>query len=98
MIKEIDRLESGLTGTPREQIMREVRARIELETRSQKKLDPKVAATFVPGEAKPASDAKPETKADGKLEAKLDAHEGMDADSTTSVEPKRNETAKEATP
>jgi hypothetical protein len=212
VIKEIDRLETGATGTPREQIMREVRARIELEAKSQKKPDPK-AATFVPAEAKPtgepatvdaavaafeaavvpfsemvaeaapdaAADAKAEAAgdaaADAKLEvagdvaadanvvaaadpkvaeaearvaeaeakvaeakakvaeakavaaaadaakvaaksakaeaksskkkaaAKLDAKtaasledEGMDADSTTSVEPKRNDPAKEATP
>jgi hypothetical protein len=89
VIKEIDRLESGATGTPREQIMREVRARIELETKSQKKPDPKVA-TFVPTEAKPVVEPT--------VEPRVDAHEGMDADSTTSVEPKRNDSAKEATP
>jgi colicin import membrane protein len=202
VIKEIDRLESGLTGTPREQIMREVRARIELEAKSQKKQDPKVAATFVPDAAKPevepaaveaaaveaaavdatpaavdatpaavdatpaaveaTVEASPDAAADAKAEAAIDAaidakaaaaveaaaaeaaakvevaateavkaaatkasaksskaeakskkkaaakvdaktaasleDDGMDADSTTSVEPKRNDPAKEATP
>lgn len=142
VIKEIDRLETGLTGTPREQIMREVRARIELEAKSQKKLEPKAAAS-VPGDATPevapaaievavvepadaALEASPDAVADAKAEAAIDVKvaakaeaksakkraaakvdaktaasledEGMDADSTTSVEPKRNDPAKEATP
>ena len=135
VIKEIDRLETGATGTPREQIMREVRARIELEAKSQKKQEPKAAAepaadaaaakadaeiqaeiveakveaTEAKVEVVEAVDAKP-TKAEAKASkkkaaAKLDAKsaasledEGMDADSTTSVEPKRNDPAKEATP
>jgi hypothetical protein len=37
VIKEIDRLGHGSTGSTREQIMREVRARLELEAKSQKK-------------------------------------------------------------
>jgi hypothetical protein len=151
VIKEIDRLETGLTGTPREQIMREVRARIELEAKSQKKPDPKAAATSVPGDATPevapaaievavveaaavevadatleaspdpvaeaakvevveakagVKSAKAEAKSSKKkAAAKVDAKtaasledEGLDADSTTSVEPKRNDPAKEATP
>ncbi len=128
VIKEIDRLETGATGTPREQIMREVRARIELEDRSQKKQDPKAAAPVVPAEpAAEVVEAKAEaveamvevvepkvevveTKAEAKASkkkaaARVDAKsaasledEGMDADSTTSVEPKRNDPAKEATP
>ena len=134
VIKEIDRLESGAIGTPREQIMREVRARIELEDRSQKKQDPKAVAPaaqaaaeaaelaappavepalapveFANDRVEAAPDAKP-TKAEAKASkkkaaAKVDAKsaasledEGMDADSTTSVEPKRNDPAKEATP
>jgi hypothetical protein len=47
VIKEIDRLGQGSAGSARDQILREVRARLELETRSQKK----------PGKAE-AADAK----------------------------------------
>lgn len=129
VIKEIDRLETGATGTPREQIMREVRARIELEDKSQRKQDPKASAAALdaklaaadanPLAAVPDGTAEPETaievvvvvelKADAKSSkkkaaARVDAKtaasledEGMDADSTTSVEPKRNDPAKEAT-
>jgi hypothetical protein len=46
VIKEIDQLGMGAAGSPREKILREVRARLELETRSQKKPagDPRQAA------------------------------------------------------
>jgi len=169
VIKEIDRLETGATGTPREQIMREVRARLELEARSKKPdargatkaettasasdepqavadapalatdakaeaaTDAKAEATTDAVEAKPdaaaeakdamseakpdaapeakvaAADAKPakadarakKKKAAAKADAKAAANledEGLDADSTTAVEPKRNDPAKEATP
>jgi hypothetical protein len=54
VIKEIDRLGHGAAGSTREQIMREVRARLELEARSQKKADPK-------------SDHKPDAKPDPKI-------------------------------
>ncbi len=54
VIKEIDRLGQGAAGSTREQIVREVRARLELEARSQKKADPK-------------SDAKPDAKPDAKI-------------------------------
>ncbi|MEO7730729.1 MAG: hypothetical protein ABIY55_07140 [Kofleriaceae bacterium] len=98
VIKEIDRLETGAIGTPREQIMREVRARIELEDKSQRKPDPK-AATFVPSNGDAKVDANGDAKAAAKADPKIDARdEGMDADSTTSVEPKRNDAVKEATP
>jgi hypothetical protein len=150
VIKEIDRLQTGATGTPREQIMREVRARLELEAKSQRKPDARAEAKLAAGSASgvAAADAKVATpevatsdateepapeardaaetaeaeapaattksakaeasakaKAKKKAAAKADAKpatsledEGMDADSTTTVEPKRNDPAKEATP
>jgi len=164
VFKEIERLELGTAGSAREQIMREVRARIELEARSHKKpaAEPKQAATpggrdargkkklplaregaatpeVVPGErdeaAARAAEAVPEapdaagtaTAApdDAALEAAdaaaataapevADAapartaartaarttidDEVMDADSTTAMEPKREDPRKEATP
>jgi hypothetical protein len=58
VIKEIDRLGHGAAGTKREQIMREVRARLELEARSQRKAEPKAepkpAARPEAGDAQPA--------------------------------------------
>jgi hypothetical protein len=51
VIKEIDRLGHGAAGSTREQIMREVRARLELEAKSQKKPEMK-------------AEAKPEAKSD----------------------------------
>jgi hypothetical protein len=60
VIKEIDRLGHGAAGSTREQIMREVRARLELEARSQKKADLK-------------SDAKPEAKITPSPAARPDA-------------------------
>ena len=41
VIKDIDHLGLGAAGTPREQIMREVRARIELDAKAHKKADRK---------------------------------------------------------
>src|SRR5262249_15058584 len=38
VIKEIEQLSQGAAGTPREQIMREVRARLELDAKAQKKV------------------------------------------------------------
>jgi hypothetical protein len=150
VLKEIERLEVGTAGSAREQIMREVRARIELEARSHKKAaDPKQAGKpDAKGKKKPlvvketavtpaaitvpdAADVAPgpEDEApdlDGTVFAKsadaapeLTAPEPaaaapvvpvrsavqtaidddvMDADSTTTAEPKRDEPAKEATP
>lgn len=126
VIKEIDRHGLGAAGSAREQIMREVRARLEIEAKSGKKAgaakaegnargkskqkpgkqavppEPAVAAAAkaeepaapVEGAAPPApadSAAKPATTA-----AALD-DEAMDADSTTTVEPTR-EDSKEASP
>ncbi|MBC7978850.1 MAG: hypothetical protein H7138_28025 [Myxococcales bacterium] len=151
VIKEIDRLQTGATGTPREQIMREVRARLELEAKSQKKPDPRAEAKLAAGstsdatadavaatdeaaaaaatseaaeaaaelgeakaavydDAQPAKTSAKSAKADAKSKKKAAAKvvdakatasledEGLDADSTTTVEPKRNDPAKEATP
>src|SRR5262245_6365745 len=44
VIKEIDQLGAGAAATPREQIMREVRARIELDAKAHKKAEPAKAA------------------------------------------------------
>lgn len=65
VIKEIDRLGAGTAGTTRDQILREVRARLEIESRPSKK------ARQAKPEAK--SDAKPDVKADVKADAKADA-------------------------
>jgi len=142
VIKEIDRLGTGKTGTPREQIMREVRARLELEARSQKKpgkaepvakaetngkagrakkkqapavvasaelaagTEPAVSDALMAGETAPpvsaaqakaeAAQAKAEAAAQAADQAAID-DDALNADSTTSVEPRRDPT-KEATP
>jgi hypothetical protein len=150
--KEIDRLDSGAAGSPREQIMREVRARLEIEAKSKKKPaadakqatktddakarkpQPLAKAAATPAEpaaspadaaAEPATDAaEPASTAEapgvgdaadvakptGDAVAHVDRaavkaavqvtldDEALDADSTTTVEPKRDDPAKEATP
>lgn len=158
--KEIDRLERGAAGSAREQIMREVRARLEIEAKSHKKpaAEPKhsgrpdgnnakgkkgvaaptgpaaapadaaieatagaanaaaATATEVPDGARPetadaaeaaahadgsASDAVAQTAAEATAHAAARTtidDEGLDADSTTTVEPRRDDPAKEATP
>ena len=58
VIKEIDRLGHGTADSTREQIMREVRARLELETRSQKRPEPKPES-----KPEPTTDAKAEPSA-----------------------------------
>ena len=145
VIKDIERLELGAAGSPREQIQREVRARLELAAKSHKKAaDPKQAgkldnnhakakplATDLATPAEPAttaadaaaaaatdptatatavSDAAPEAaEAPSAVQAAVQAatqaatqaaidDDAMDADSTTTVEPKRDDAAKEATP
>jgi len=75
VIKEIDRLGSGKTGTPREQIMREVRARLELEARSQKKA----------GKAEPA--AKPEANGKAGRSKKKQAPAEVVASAEPAAEP-----------
>jgi hypothetical protein len=59
VIKEIDRLGHGAAGTTREQIMREVRARLELEARSQKRPEPR---------PEPKPESRPEPTTDTKAE------------------------------
>jgi hypothetical protein len=163
VIKEIDKLGVGGAGSTRDQIMREVRARLELEAKSSKspgKQGAKLAAAeaaeparkakgkskkqrsaapAAPAEsaaaatgdaaehAAPAGDesgepAATELRTNGALAADADSHteaaaeqadrersaaaahaeaeldEAMNADSTTSVEPRRPDPAKEATP
>jgi hypothetical protein len=68
VIKGIDHIGLGAAGTPREQILREVRARIELDAKSQKKVAPeakqakrdkgqKAAAKDAPAQAAEAAQA-----------------------------------------
>jgi hypothetical protein len=129
VIKEIEQLGQGAAGTAREQIMREVRARLEVSAKSQKKSATKnEAKTDAKNEAKPdarsakakaAKSAKAEpngapkpaadavadaTPAEPAIAAQAEAaeqvrldDETMNADSTTSIEPRRDD-AKEATP
>jgi len=141
--KEIDRLDGGgAAASPREQIMREVRARLEIEAKSNKKpaaepkqpakasdakgKKPQAVAKELATPAEPATapaDAAPDAAPEGAIaaadgaaaavapevpgEAKAAARaaakltlddEALDADSTTTVEPKRDDPAKEATP
>jgi len=152
VIKELDRLTGGggAVGTPREQIMREVRARLELEARSHKKpgavaaaggkadpsakaarsktkpapaaasaelavgTEPAASQAVIASAAEPAvgdavepvvsaaqrkaeaSQARASAVAKAADQAVID-DEALNADSTTSVEPRRDP-AKEATP
>jgi hypothetical protein len=162
VLKEIDRLDSGTAGSAREQILREVRARLEIDARSQpspkKPAEPRpgakadgsgngargrkkpaepatepatdaaaagaaAPATSASDEVAPASaadDAVPAAHAadtadaasdDAAARAAIQAaqaatkaaqaaidDDAMNADSTTTVEPKRDDPAKEATP
>jgi hypothetical protein len=68
VIKEIDQLGLGAAGTVREQILREVRARVQLDARAAKKPEAR------PGKARP--EGKPAGKAAAKAEAKTDAGPG----------------------
>jgi len=61
VIKEIERLEQGAAGSTREQILREVRARLELEAKS-----PKKAAAETKGAKPDSGDAKGKKKKPGK--------------------------------
>jgi hypothetical protein len=142
VIKDLERLELGAAGSAREQILREVRARVELEARSNKKAtEPRQAgkpanhqgkgkprslaadhATTEPATTSAETSAAAATEAatpEGVIEGGDDAQvaaqpvaqsmgqpmaqpmiddDAMDADSTTTVEPKREDAAKEATP
>jgi len=142
VIKEIDQLGLGAAGSAREKILREVRARLELEGRSQKKPagDPRQAAKtrtddreasqakldklskqarkahqageslvaefaaggapiFADGAAPAPSAAVANDAATVEAAAAASTDdEAMDADSTTTVGPTRDDPAKEATP
>jgi len=62
VIKELDHLESGSAGTVREQIEREVKARLEIEAKTKKAADDEAAATR-------AAKTKPKPKKDAKAAA-----------------------------
>jgi hypothetical protein len=135
VIKEIDRFGNGAPGSAREQILREVRARLELEARSQKKPRAAEADARSNGKKKPgkaaadaaiaegsavtpprageaavvdpeladgaASEPAPATAVQAAAQAAAQTQrddEDLDADSTTAVEPKRDGSAKEASP
>jgi hypothetical protein len=76
VIKEIDQLGAGAAGTTREQIMREVRARIELDARAHRKAEPAKAA-----ESDAADKRKGKDKKRGKGAAKADETENRAATS-----------------
>lgn len=135
VIKEIDRLGAGgagAGGSVRDQILREVRARVELDAKAARKADaratkadPKRAAKVERAEAvqpaaAEAAAAKPSAAAEGGAAASSapaaaadsasaagepparPRDEELDADSTTAIEPRRDDRAddraKEATP
>jgi hypothetical protein len=106
VIKEIDRLGLGAAGTVREQILREVRARVQLDGKSPKragdararaKAEP--AAKSAPADAAKPAPAEPAEAAPAKAEraaVEVPRDDELDADSTTALEP-RHDDAKEAT-
>ncbi|HMG55073.1 MAG TPA: hypothetical protein VK601_16365 [Kofleriaceae bacterium] len=133
VIKEIDRLGLGTAGSVREQILREVRARVQLEGKTPKKAAAEAKAAGKPGVAgKPAvaapaaasagatpapaaardvpagvaaepaearaTDAAPEAGRARPAERDVPRDDELDADSTTAPEPRRDDSAKEATP
>jgi hypothetical protein len=73
VIKEIDRLGLGSAGTVREQILREVRARVQLEGKSPKKPADAKAAKAKAAEAKAAEANAAEGKTDARSDAQADA-------------------------
>ena len=134
VIKEIDRLGLGTAGSVREQILREVRARVQLEGKTPKKAAVEARAAGKPGKpgqagkttaeaAPPASAAaSPAPAAAGDVPAGAAAQpaeagaapdadarpaeraapevprdDELDADSTTAHDPRRDDSAKEAT-
>jgi hypothetical protein len=87
VIKQIDQLGLGAAGTVREQILREVRARAQLDARAAKK----PGAEARPGKARP--EAKPAGKAVARAEAKTDATPGVRPDAGGGAEPVATPTA-----
>jgi hypothetical protein len=101
VIKEIERLETGTAGTARDQIMREVRARLELEGKAKPKKAAKDAKPVAASDAGPvaAPEAGPADEALSPVEAAerrhaegtaarpaAEADEDLDADSTTALD------------
>ncbi len=58
VIRELDTLEAGAAGTVREQIEREVRARLEIESKTKKAADDEAAAAFGAAKKKSKKDPK----------------------------------------
>ena len=95
--REIDRLQNGVAGSAREQILREVKLRLEVDARGQKKADKKVknakkqAGKVNGAEQTAVSAAEPEPEADEPEAAPPEANgahdDALDADSTTAIEP-----------
>jgi len=138
VIKEIDRLGLGTAGSVREQILREVRARVQLEGKTPKKpaaeakagrkagkaaepappaasaaaTPPPAAAGDAPvapvtearaADAAPAAADRAADRAAERAASEARRDEELDADSTTAIEPRREDSAredsaKEATP
>lgn len=94
VIRELDNLEAGAAGTVREQIEREVRARLEIEAKTRKTKDDEAEAFKKPQPKKDAKKAasKPEAAA----EAQAASDELEDAKPPVSTDDKAP-TAKEAT-
>jgi hypothetical protein len=87
VIKQIDQLGLGAAGTVREQILREVRARAQLDARAGKK----PGAEARPGKARP--EARPAGKAAARAEARTDATPGVRPDAGGGAEPVATPTA-----
>lgn len=109
VIKEIDLLGLGTAGTVREQILREVRARVQLDGKAGKarpgkpepRAKPDARPAGDPAAAKPgAASASADPAGSGERAAEA-AHparprdEELDADSTTAIEPRHDEPASE---
>lgn len=90
VIKDIDHLGLGAAGTPREQIMREVRARIELDAKAPKKGDAKRAA------ADGAKGSKGKGKAAAGKKASADEAQAESAGDKASASPAADATAAKA--
>jgi hypothetical protein len=80
VIKEIDHTGLGSTGTPREQIMREVRARIEVDAKAHKKAEPR----------RPAAAADNGARGKGKKQA---AREAARAEAAAASQPSGQDSA-----
>jgi hypothetical protein len=97
VIKELDRFEAGKVGTVREQIEREVRARLEVEGKSAKNAEEKKTKEATreakKAEAASAKAAKAEAKADDKTVAKSDEAKADDKADAQSDEAKADDKA-----